>query len=1087
MPYRTSRKNGMSRRRTALKPYPGGQTRRQTEEHGDLNVYNRMYQFYNYHADKDILIDEMCRGLILSLLRISGGTVQEYDEPLGWTAPFHQAHCAHHDAIVFHMKDQRRHSATFAKTLSSFSGQDMAVSPLPAQYDADVKVSHTAVPTWVQLHKASGEMKSMAELAAELASCIKIWIEAQTFGGAEDGEEAVRGLDLVPSRLQLLKRCVVSNQTSYEIVVDDREFDASKVDVAAYTTVTMQNVTPASGDSLMTGDPLSSDTINHVPLKGKMYTFSGPVPKVWDRHRAELQHLFRPSFFEKGRYLLPNSKLHDETMDDFRTFPRGRHIWSNCVAEDRITFQPGSSQKLKLEYRMKTSVRDFFHKFRNDDISSSKLGRCVCLALEPQIRRQHVGQPISAVLPKRLWRDGVVNSAVQYEPYMWAETPEIGPGGLSTGRKVITKVVRQVFTLDTSVVPTESNTNPATAELWWTDGTIAVKTPGGVTTSPSSSMEPLKWDSITRGMLDSHPQLAHFVSKGDPIMFNVQINRLYTASSLLKNYTRLGADKTGVKRKHEDKMYSNMGDVSFARAQQLGDVYKDHNLQSATTVGVAPLILEGDDKNTMVTVNVNAEQQAFQNALMAMDADTAKDGLQLDVVGNALAALDEAIDTDGLKVHGSVATTADTGLATAVGGLSTAITGVPGVSTGIVGALQANATAVTQVAEAGNAVAEAGNAVAESGVAVAEAGNAVAASGVTMAGSILDASVNIGIAGGLIAGATTALETFGTPNVTVQPADVNVTMPSSMAVTMSAIERDALAGRIADQISDETLRVKTLGSNTVSIAIPHLEAAALAEDIAEKISETTLQTKLAGNVDNTTTSVDVTVPTPPSAAEIAESIYEKQGTWRTGTIVSSNGSTSIHDAWTARMDDGQMFTGYLGVPGYTGFWYPGNQSPLPPGGRSVIGARVVMTNTQVADWRGFGGGYNSMNYQGFDQIDIGQAISVEIPADQISVQATLPDTVNVTGTVDIGNTPTVDIGNTVDTGTQLGTIVSTGSDAGQGTGTVKVILDSGEAVQITGNGTQVPVVPWAVVGDRVLYDVSLGYPRLIRLNIDRSS
>lgn len=990
MPYRTSRKNGMSRRRTALKPYPGGQTRRQTEEHGDLNVYNRMYQFYNYHADKDILIDEMCRGLILSLLRISGGTVQEYDEPLGWTAPFHQAHCAHHDAIVFHMKDQRRHSATFAKTLSSFSGQDMAVSPLPAQYDADVKVSHTAVPTWVQLHKASGEMKSMAELAAELASCIKIWIEAQTFGGAEDGEEAVRGLDLVPSRLQLLKRCVLSNQTSYEIVVDDREFDASKVDVAAYTTVTMQNVTPASGDSLMTGDPLSSDTINHVPLKGKIYTFSGPVPKVWDRHRAELQHLFRPSFFEKGRYLLPNSKLHDETMDDFRTFPRGRHIWSNCVAEDRITFQPGSSQKLKLEYRMKTSVRDFFHKFRNDDISSSKLGRCVCLALEPQIRRQHVGQPISAVLPKRLWRDGVVNSAVQYEPYMWAETPEIGPGGLSTGRKVITKVVRQVFTLDTSVVPTESNTNPATAELWWTDGTIAVKTPGGVTTSPSSSMEPLKWDSITRGMLDSHPQLAHFVSKGDPIMFNVQINRLYTASSLLKNYTRLGADKTGVKRKHQDKMYSNMGDLSFARAQQLGDVYKDHNLQSATAVGVAPLILEGDDKNTMVTVNVNAEQQAFQNALMAMDADTVKDGLQLDVVGNALAALDEAIDTDGLKVHGSVATTADTGLATAVGGLSTAITGVHGVSTGIVGALQANATAVTQVAEAGNAVAEAGNAVAESGVAVAEAGNAVAASGVTMAGSILDASVNIGIAGGLIAGATTALETFGTPNVdvTVEPADVNVTMPSSMAVSMSAYERDALAARIADQISDETLRVKTFGDDTVSIAIPHVESTALAEDIATKVSEVTLQTKLAGNVDGTTTAVDTGL-SMPTASEIADAIA---GDNDVGYLRSVNSTSDPSDRYQCIViHNGELLYNQRVLMVSSGvFSYLTESSYLK---KLHMSRKLIRKGTN--DW---------LMPKDFVEADIGQDINVQIPSDQITVQATLPDTINVTGTVDIGNT-----------------------------------------------------------------------------------
>ena len=67
--------------------YQKGQSHRRTEEHGDLNTYNRVFQFYNYHADKDILLDEMCRGLVLSVLRIAGGTVQEYDEPIAWPAP----------------------------------------------------------------------------------------------------------------------------------------------------------------------------------------------------------------------------------------------------------------------------------------------------------------------------------------------------------------------------------------------------------------------------------------------------------------------------------------------------------------------------------------------------------------------------------------------------------------------------------------------------------------------------------------------------------------------------------------------------------------------------------------------------------------------------------------------------------------------------------------------------------------------------------------------------------------------------------------------------------------------------------------
>ena len=170
-------------------------------------MYNRMYQFYNYHADKDILIDEMCRGLILSLLRISGGSVQEYDEPLGWTAPYWQDHCAHHHAIVFHMKDQRRHSSTFSKTLSSFSGKSLSEPLYAEQYDADVHVGHTFLPTWVELHSGAS-MKSLSQVAAELASHIKVWINLQSTGNV-DGQTAVRGLDLVPSRLQLLKRCVV--------------------------------------------------------------------------------------------------------------------------------------------------------------------------------------------------------------------------------------------------------------------------------------------------------------------------------------------------------------------------------------------------------------------------------------------------------------------------------------------------------------------------------------------------------------------------------------------------------------------------------------------------------------------------------------------------------------------------------------------------------------------------------------------------------------------------------------------------------------------------------------------------------------
>ncbi len=1024
MPYRTSRKNGMSRRSTALKPYPGGQTRRQTEEHGDLNVYNRMYQFYNYHADKDILIDEMCRGLILSLLRISGGTVQEYDEPLGWTAPYWQDHCAHHDTVVFHMKDQRRHSATFAQTLSSFSGKGAATSErkLPEQFDADHKVDHVSVPTWVRLHKADGSMKSMVELSADLAACIKVWIEAQTFGGADDSEQAVRGLDLVPCRLQLLKRCVVSGVESYEVVIDDREFESSKVDVSAFTTVTLQNVTPASGDSLMTSDPLSADTINHVALKGKMYTFSGPVPKVWDRHRAELQHLFKPRFFEKGRYLLPNSKLHDETMDDFRTFPKGRFIWSNCIGEDRITFQPGSSQKLKLQYRMRTTVRDFFHKFRNDDISSSKLGRCVCLALEPSIRRQHVGKPISAVLPKRLWRDGVVNTAVQYEPYEWKEVPEVGVTGLSTGRTVISKVVRQVFTLDTSTVPTEQTPNPAVAELWWVDSDgNAFHTAGGVTQPPANA-SPLKWDAITRDMVAAHPQLAHFVSKGDPIMFNVQINRLYLGSSTLKNYTRLGADKSGVKRKHEDKMYSNMGDVSFAHAQQVGDTYKDHNLQSAVGVGVAPLILEGDDRNTMVTVNISSEQEAFENALMAMDADASKEGLQLDVVSNALSALDGIIDTSGLKVRDLGVIDAIDGIpssdlsaqaiADAIGATELTVKDIPDEQTRLTERLEViagqsaaagvSAAATSAAATTISASITANTALANDALATAAAANVSAIE--TSAAGVSTAVAGVSTAVGTAATTTVAGNASNMALQFALPTDVNVVnvddFPTggggagqSGTVDVQSVSL-AAAEQIAAAIAAERLEVKT-GATPLEVNVEAINLTS-AEQVAAAIAAETLD--VAGTVDvGNTVTVSGTVDTGlviPTAAELSEEFRLAMDDHK-GYLHYMDGNNQL----TVMTKAGNFVTTAGGV-----VFDPKNPHAYLTAAQinGVHRGRLVIKRRGTNFW-----------YLIVNGVDIGQDISVTIPADQITVQATFPDTMNVTGTVNVGNT--VDVAGTVGT------------------------------------------------------------------------
>ena len=696
--------------------YQKGQSHRRTEEHGDLNTYNRVFQFYNYHADKDILLDEMCRGLVLSVLRIAGGTVQEYDEPIAWPAPLfpNRADHAHHAALSFHFKDNRRFSTTFGKTLSSFSGRSLeSVSNvhgahLPAQYDAEVYTGDlSAIPaTWVPLHDGV-KMFSLTELAASLSIMFSNWIAfTQDISNVDSNSNIPKGIDLLPCRMQLIKTTThqtalqspylsQSSTAAHEVEYDDIEFGDSKVDVSAYTSVKLHNVTPASGNVLLASDPMGSDNITHVPLKGKMYVFSGPTPKVWDKHRSDLQHLFRPEFFKAGRYLLPNSKLHSTQTEEFRTPPRGRFIWSNCVDEHKIVMSPGGMQELKLDYRVKTSIKDFWYKYRDDDLSSSKLGRSICICLEPSMRRMHINTPIPVVLVKEQhvpvggasqnYSTETRRIPVEYQPYEWVR---------DATTNVTSKQIRQVVTLGAVQTPPAVTVGGVTQ--YEHPGVVPTipwfkKTVGGVvvaTIVPQSGVTtPLLWDEISSSMIVAYPELQSFVSRGDPLMFNVQINRNYGATCSLRNSVRLGADKTGVKRKYHEKMVSNMGDVNddglinaadLVAARARGDIFGDHELETATGAGVRRLVLEGDPENTAlptapVTLSVSTDAAigtAVGNAVAAaIDSDPSKAGVQMDI-----SQLDDVL-ANNVVGTGKHLVTGNTALTTSIGLLSTALVG----------------------------------------------------------------------------------------------------------------------------------------------------------------------------------------------------------------------------------------------------------------------------------------------------------------------------------------------------------------------------------------------------------------------------
>jgi hypothetical protein len=1040
MPFRNSSKsNGFAGAGRAT-TYQAGKSHRRTEEHGDLNTYNRVFQFYNYHADKDVLLDEMCRGLILSVLRIAGGTVQDYEEPIAWPSPMYvgREDHAHHSAIVFHMKDNRRHSATFGKTLSTFSGRSLgSASHVPDQYDADVfATAGTVIPsTVVALHNGT-RMFSLRELAENMGKVFFDWISyTQDF----DITETIvpKGIDLLPSRMQLIKTSmshtpltfpsppVVTGQTAvHEVVYDDIEFGDSKVNVSAYTSVKLHNVTPASGNVLLASDPLGSDNITHVPLKGKMYVFSGPTPKVWDKHRDELQHLMKPAFFRRGRYLLPNSKLHSTQTEEFRTPPRGRFIWSNCVDEHKITMSPGGIQEVKLNYSINTSIKDFWYKYRDDDLSSSKLGKCICICLEPSMRRTHVNTPKPVVLVKQqrvLLETGKYSLTetrtipVEYQPYEYVKD--------SYG--VTTKQPRPVFTLGDIPTPTPTEVNDATAAggyefpgavpsiPWYVDTLGGMPTLSATTANPAGgaafSNVRLMWDKITTAMIDHSDdtkQLQAFVSRGDPLMFNVQINRTYGASCSLRNTVRLGMDKSGVKRKYDEKMVNNMGDLNadglfndadWEIARAAGDVFRDHELDSAGQAGVRTLVLEGDAQNTTIstggggsTLSASAIAAAITSA---MDTDgNAANGVQLDIS-----------QLDGIIANGELSVKMESIDATAKATMQNAM------QNALNSAAQINVNNVTSLRDAfgvpmnsnGSVITPGDNAALHIGTAVEYPEGSILVDGVRMSYKVVKDHLmwEVGVVGVLLAAAEVLMATgsFGLSvlntiiggSITAdqliaahQPKDVNivsvkagVTVPVSLPVAagvqvpLKVIVQDVDSGitntipvDLADIDAGITNSIPVTGATAATDALDAYRGMILDVDATQftikKPDGTTLYVTavMLDNVSiapsSTTSSVAQTlvgkpvtygivgsftwywhVDAGPTAVAIASAIASSGDNTHRGFVVGSNGSTN--SSHTVRSIAGTLsYSNFVGGQEISGFWAtPAHQSTM---GREVV-------------------------------------------------------------------------------------------------------------------------------------------------------
>lgn len=937
--------------------YPANQSRRHTEEFGDLNGHNRIFQFYNYHGEKKQMLDEYCRGLVLSLLRIQKGTVLDYETPIAWPYPIVHKNATYPDVngveqplptpacdqyldyLEFHFKDNRRGTGKFGQVLSSGHSNRLAVQYRADSDEIDLTTCVNLWESYVENDVTYYRMKTLPKLAADLCDMFHAWAEmSDDYVRPEFAQ--VDDLDFVPVRVMLVKKLFVSpGVETWDVVYDDDQLASSRVDVGCYTTVTLHNVSPADGDIVSNPDPLTTDTIAHVPLVGKMYTFSGPVPKVWDKHREELHELFNPDFFKIGRYRLPKSKLED--LQEFKNPPRGRAIWSNCIGESRVMVGPGQIKKLRMNFRVRSSLGEFWQKYRNTYLSDTKMGRSVCICLEPMIRKQHVGEPVSVQLVKRDSDPGAeAFSIIDYPPYEILTDP-LQP--LAKPRKVL----RKLFTLaqDTSGTPTTQfwyHIFDKTGDLTWLKSkTIQTQlglvhaidpdgypiyagdtpahnalrtafdsdsTPGALQViDPASSAHTVeKWGyTPSGGLVPSNtagsPILACYpapwtadpgrTSRGDPMMFNVQINRMLHGSARLKKKHILGADKTGIKRTWNDRMIANLGNVAMFNddGNLSTDFLKDapRDIDMMPGAGIQAVIPQGADGN----LTVGAPQQAGDINISG-DLVTGGGLTQAQAQTAFTAALGSALPT-----HEGKLLTSDTTAHGHIQGISAPTVNVPAPNVTVQGGLDQTQMTAAMTAALNNAT--------SIDIATAPATTVnVPAPQVTVQGGLDQAQMTNAM--------TTALN---------QAANINATVNT----TGSPLN-----------IMDMTTAVKqALAQQNVTIDNPVTTVA-----VSNQPTSMTVNTSSPLNITDMTTAV--------TAALAAQSVTVLQPTnAQRGHIISTTGNGFT--AWTIRSLDGVLHTNqrvYVGQQKQNGYYV--NDSFAHGSEHSLVGSEVVLGDSSYS-------------------------------------------------------------------------------------------------------------------------------------------
>jgi hypothetical protein len=372
-------------------------TRRLVQEYGSINATNIVYHVYPHHANREHVLNEFCRSLVVKLVHTMKGTVKSHDAPICWPFPKSEAGDTDYLAnIRIHYRDlapadiagtadgvlPQNIMATYGNNFGTLTAAryradyDDALPPMfPISLFHETAISAVTSGEGIRLAAAQFSNKSLVDLAKDLQAQFKYIFE--------------HARHRVPCRLQITRK-MGDNE---EVVYDDDNFAAASTKLTVTANHKLMNVSPAAGNSMAGvdgGGGHNKNNLMHTPLIGRLYEFSGDCPIVRDKHPKELHQLFPLDKILEGRYTIDGQSVHDPA-DPTKTSimhhpPAGTNLFKNCNGTSYIKMQPGQIKKLLIKMNLTTTLGSLSNRWRQSMTSRMSLGGCTMLALHPMVR-----------------------------------------------------------------------------------------------------------------------------------------------------------------------------------------------------------------------------------------------------------------------------------------------------------------------------------------------------------------------------------------------------------------------------------------------------------------------------------------------------------------------------------------------------------------------------------------------------------------------------------------------------------------------------------------------------------------------------